>query len=113
MTAVVSCIVTTLIFMLGIGVGLGYNYCYVDFTSGQRASADAFDSFEDLMVIPVNDTESDDRSSKGSRKSFQPFDLPIKKNVKISVPLNEGIDFTKLLNKIRSSRKNVTLQLIV
>ncbi|CAG4971443.1 unnamed protein product [Colias eurytheme] len=48
--AVVSCLVSTLIFMLSIGIGLGYNYCYVDYTSGRRVE----DEINSATTIDVN-----------------------------------------------------------
>ncbi|XP_046965806.1 uncharacterized protein LOC124534154 [Vanessa cardui] len=104
-TSVITCIVLTLLIMLALGIGLGYNYCYIhmstedltdEYLLEKPGPGHAPKSASDIVVVHPTVTP-----------------LPIKIDSTMIAPLNVGIDFTYLIQKIRESKQNATLHLIV
>ncbi|XP_047533472.1 uncharacterized protein LOC125068408 [Vanessa atalanta] len=105
LTSVITCIVLTILIMLALGIGLGYNYCYIHMNTEDIAD-------EYLLEKPVSGHAT---TSAGGLIVVQPSvtPLPIKIDSTMIAPLNIGIDFTYLIQKIRESKQNTTLHLIV
>ncbi|CAH0715405.1 unnamed protein product, partial [Brenthis ino] len=106
LTSVVTCLVATLIVMLALGIGLGYNYCFIDMETGRYK--------DDLLVKPV---ETHVTTSANGIIFVKPMvttttPLPIEVNSTMIAPLNIGINFTYLIQKIKEKKHNVTLELI-
>ncbi|KAG6444482.1 hypothetical protein O3G_MSEX003412 [Manduca sexta] len=109
MTAVISCIVTTLTIMLGVGIGLGYNYCFVDMKLA---------SYPTTTFLPLRRMMDDDNPFDGPIQPEQDLyklrhrtpKQPVKPTM--IIPLNKGEDIPLLLAKLRGYKKNVTLELV-
>ncbi|XP_072948831.1 uncharacterized protein [Epargyreus clarus] len=134
-TAVVTCLITTLMLMLAFGIGIGYNYCFVDFKTRQDAPPDRVTYTTTPPTIPIINSPPEIFSDKTTIKTTKDdFVLPpikrkssiLRRKMKdthvtaslmpvkrtVVVPLDVGVDLSSLLSKIRALNKNVTLEIV-
>ncbi|OWR54517.1 hypothetical protein KGM_207826 [Danaus plexippus plexippus] len=110
LTAVVTCMMTTLLIMLAIGVGLGYNYCFVDIQTGRNKEDEYPIIFSPIHQhvtrnIKESTVETLTKTEKAATESPEVIKLTMRSN------LQKPINYNSLVDKIRRKRRNVTLEL--
>ncbi|XP_050351146.1 uncharacterized protein LOC126773929 [Nymphalis io] len=130
LTSVITCLILTLLIMLALGIGLGYNYCYIhmhteDMEDGnyvleKPVYSHVTTSADGLIVVqssvttpPTSSVTTPPMSSVTPPPISSVTPSTIDTDSGWIVPLNTGIDFTNLIQKIRERKQNVTIHLVV